>query len=187
MGSIPAGSCRRGGSRRPRLRRRLDSVHRHLTCLTVRRPRQTTRPWRCAADADRRLGCGTCCSNRQTLIEAGGSPEFTWASTMIPRIPWLKHDDPARVKAPPAQPCRGVCRLWSNPRRKHPPPILEIGCPRRDTPNVVAMPHRSGGAQQTRQRMWEMTRENLPRVVDGAALLTVCDTVALTCDRAYAG
>ncbi len=49
------------------------------------------------------------------------------------------------------------------------------------------MPHRSGGAQQTRQRMWEMTRENLPRVVDGAALLTVCDTVALTCDRAYAG
>lgn len=47
-----------------------------------------------------------------------------------------------------------------------------------DVPNLLVSPHCSGSSRQTRDRVWEITRENVRRFINEEPLVNVCDTRA---------
>ena len=55
---------------------------------------------------------------------------------------------------------------------------LPADSPLWDVPNLLVSPHCSGSSLQTRDRVWEITRENVRRFVTGEPLVNVCDTRA---------
>ncbi|MGH2533254.1 MAG: D-2-hydroxyacid dehydrogenase [Thermomicrobiales bacterium] len=44
-----------------------------------------------------------------------------------------------------------------------------------DAPNLLVSPHCSGGSRQTRERVWEITRDNVRRFIAGEPLVNLCD------------
>ncbi len=55
---------------------------------------------------------------------------------------------------------------------------LAADSPLWDVPNLLVSPHCSGSSRQTRDRVWEITRENVRRFIKDEPLVNVCDTRA---------